>query len=220
MGGGDIDLKQQPLRRTSTHTHTHARTRTQGVQAIFDVNCRNVIHDESVVHREGVCVCVCVLAPGVSAGPLRGCVVRACTRAPHRILPGGGGGVGGFEGGFKCTTVVRLLPHPVSVNKGRGVWALDGGRWGEDHTRAHARAPIWWHFREARGVTDAEPNIVIAVKLAVAFQMRGYLHTHTHTYTHTRAPLPCSLLRTHAHRVRVYYARTHIPKSPLFVSRR
>lgn len=47
------------------------------------------------------------------------------------------GGLGGGLGGFKCTTVVRLLPHPVSVNKGRDMCEPWMDEQGEDHTHAH-----------------------------------------------------------------------------------
>lgn len=67
---------------------------------------------------------------------LRGARVSSSS-APDPPGRRGWGGWGGGLGGFKCTTVVRLLPHPVSVNKGRDMCEPWMDEQGEDHTHAH-----------------------------------------------------------------------------------
>lgn len=67
-------------------------------------------------------------------------------------------------GGYKCTTVVRRLPHPLRVNKDRYTRSMSPQK--DNKPRVTQRSVMV--LRGARYASDALAYIVIAVKLASA----------------------------------------------------
>lgn len=89
----------------------------------------------------------------VNVGLLNGACARACPRAPYRIL----------RAEFKCTTVVKRLPHPSRVNKGRD----SHHPWEEKEVEVQTNESDGICTR--RSLSAAEPNSIITMKLAPAY---------------------------------------------------